>query len=74
MKRIFNTMKAVKVEFYVKIPEEIDGKVVNPAHIDEWIRFEIGADGQMSCENPLMDHPLEPNWQLVTIKHEIPIN
>ena len=45
----------IKVEFEAEIP---DGKIDDD--IEEWLRFEIGENGQMSGNNPLVNTPLIP--------------
>ncbi len=55
-------MRKVKVEFEVSVP---DG--VTPAQVEEWVRFEVGAQGHrhIKAENPLADTDLEASKVVV---------
>ena len=46
----------VKVEFHVEVPLED----VSDEQIEEWLRFQLHDNGQMSMKNPLVNHEVEP--------------
>ena len=47
-------MKVYDVRFTVAIPD-----IATENEILEWLRFELGDNGEMSQENPLVDTELE---------------
>lgn len=53
-------MRKVKVEFEISVP---DG--VTPAQVEEWVLFEVGAQGHIKAENPLADTDLEASKVVV---------
>lgn len=53
-------MRKVKVEFEVSVP---DG--VTPAQVEKWVRFEVGAQGHIMAENPLVDTDLDASKVVV---------
>ena len=54
-------MKVYDVRFTVAIPDE-----ATENEILEWLRFELGDNGEMSQENPLVDTELE--GKSITVK------
>lgn len=47
-------MRTVKVEFEVKIPDSASDQ-----EAEAWLRFELGATGELSGDNPMIDCDLE---------------
>lgn len=48
-------MKLVSVSFDVNIPDDISDD-----EIEEWLRFNLHDNGEMSADNPLVDTEIEP--------------
>lgn len=48
------TMREIKVSFTTSVP---DG--VSDEQIQEWLEFELHANGEMSLKNPLSSEPIE---------------
>lgn len=55
-------MKTVKVEFEVKVPNDMTEE-----QVFEWVSFNIGTNGGCSLQNPLADTDLEAEFGSVYI-------
>jgi hypothetical protein len=55
--------QTISVKFDLKVPVE-----VSEDDLQEWLEFELGANGRMSCENPLCSESLEA--KTFTVKYE----
>lgn len=55
-------MKRIRVEFELVLPCD-----ATDSEVDEWVRYEIGANGQIKIANPLSRHDLEADFTTVVI-------
>lgn len=53
----------VKVEFTMSVPDCIPEYA-----LDEWLSYKLGANGGMSCENPLVDEDICAEWPSVSFR------
>jgi len=56
-------MRTVRVELEVEVPESATDR-----ELEDWLRFELGATGQLDGDNPMIDHDLEAKRASVRVR------